>query len=121
MTKLVRITGSGFAKQGAIAPGHPVEFRHWQEVVDDFDFALESAAHSEEEEAVVDLWLEEPQSFMDKDDPIQRQGALRRATAGMGMARVTDLHRKTAAANWDQDFEEAKEHVASILSKLGNG
>lgn len=119
---IVRITGSGFAKQGSITQGHPVEFRHWKDVIEDYDFALESAVHSEEEEAVVNLWLEDPQSFQDKDIPSQHRGSMRRVvTGGLGPQRVDNMHQKTAAANWDQDFSEATEHVRSVLSNLGNG
>jgi hypothetical protein len=118
--KLFRITGSGFVKQGSITPGHPIEFRHWKEVVDDADFALESAVHSEEEEAVVELWLEDPQSFQVGEDMVQSP-AVRRVQAGNGLQRVSDVHHKQAAANWDQDHSEAVEHVRSVLSNLGNG
>lgn len=117
--RLIRITGSGFVKQGSVTPGHPIEFRHWKEIIDDADSMLESAAHSEEEEAVVELWLEDPQSFQQAEG-VGRSSAVRRVGAGQGLQRVGE-HHKQAAQNWDQDFEEAQTHVASLLGKLGNG
>jgi|SRR5271154_5256945 len=118
---LVRITGSGFVKNAAITDGHPVEFRHWKDVVEDCTFALESAVHSEEEEAVVELWLEDPASFMEQEDGAVKTASVRRVTAGMGLMRSTDVHQKQAAANFDHDFAEAQAHVASVLKNLGNG
>jgi len=118
--KLFRITGSGFVKQGSVTPGHPVEFRHWKEVIEDADFALESAVHSEEEEAVVELWLEDPQSFQEAEGMVQAS-AVRRVQAGNGLQRVGDVHHKQASQNWDNDFTEATAHVRSVLGNLGNG
>jgi hypothetical protein len=116
---IVRITGSGFVKTGAIADGHPVEFRHWQEVVDEADSFLESAAASEEEEAVVELWLEDPMSFQDQEETATRSirtgGMIRHADAfGRKQAVVRDT-------NWDQEFADAQAHVASVLKNIGNG
>lgn len=116
---LVRITGSGFAKQGSITNGHPVDFRHWQEVVREADDMIESAANDESEEAVVELWLEDPMSFQAAFN--EEAGIIR--TGGM-MQRVTQRAdgRKlaTATTGWDQDFADAQKHAASVLSKLGN-
>jgi hypothetical protein len=118
---LIRITGSGFVKQGSVTDGHPVEFRHWKDVVDDCDFALESAVHSEEEEAVVELWLEDPKSFMDEETSVNAP-TMRRVQAGLGMQRHDPMQHKVATTrNWDQDYSEATEHVRSVLSNLGNG
>lgn len=118
--RLVRITGSGFVKTGAIADGHPVEFRHWQEVVDECDRELEFAASSEEEEAVVELWLEDPMSFQDQDE-----AAPRSVRSGFSLLRHADnFGRKQAVVretNWDQEFADAQEHVAAVLKNLGNG
>jgi hypothetical protein len=116
-----RITGSGFVKNAAITEGHPVEFRHWKDVVEDCAFALESATHSEEEEAVVELWLEDPQSFMGQEDGAVKTASVRRVTAGMGLMRHGDMQKQAGARNWDQDFSEAQDHVASVLKNLGNG
>ncbi len=114
--RIVRITGSGFVKTGAVADGHPVEFRHWKDVVDECDRELESAASSEEEEAVVELWLEDPMSFQAEDaSPIRRTGGMIRSADNFG--RKQAVVRET---NWDQEFADAKEHAASVLSKLGN-
>lgn len=107
-------------KQGSVTPGHPIEFRHWQEVIDDADFALESAVHSEEEEGVVELWLEDPQSFQETEGMVQTP-AVRRVRAGNGLQRVGDVHHKQASQNWDNDFSEAQAHVAAVLGKVGNG
>lgn len=118
--KLARITGSGFVKRGSVTPGHPVESRHWKDVINDIDCELEAAVHSEEEQAVVDLWLEDPLSFQDKDIP--RSGATTMVrTGGMGLQRAGVQHKVAAAASWDQSFSDATSHVASVLSKLGNG
>lgn len=120
--RIVRITGSGFVKQGSVTPGHPVESRHWKDVVNDIDCELEAAVHSEEEEAVVDLWLEDPASFQEDTESVgHTASSMRVRTGGMGLQRVGDLHKTAAASNWDQDFSEAQAHVASVLSKLGNG
>lgn len=119
---LVRITGSGFVKNAAITDGHPVEFRHWKDVVDECDFALESAVSSEEEEAVVELWLEDPQSFMiDEEGAAVKTSSMRRVTGGMGLMRHGDIHQKQASSNFDKNFADAQAHVASVLKNLGNG
>ncbi len=123
--RIVRITGSGFVKTGSVTDGHPVEFRHWKEVVDEADNAIETAADQETEEAVVELWLEDPRSFMDEVNPSHTHtGSMvrRPQTGGLGLQRHGDPLRKTAAASdWDQDFADAKAHAASLLSNLGNG
>lgn len=120
--RIVRITGSGFVKQGSVTPGHPVESRHWKDVVNDIDCELEAAVHSEEEEAVVDLWLEDPQSFQEDTENVGHTASTMRVrTGGMGLQRVGDLHKTAAATSWDQDFSEAQAHVASVLKNLGNG
>ena len=117
---LIRITGSGFVKTGSITDGHPVEFRHWKEVVDEFDNELEFAASSEEEQAVVDLWLEDPQSFQNEFDAgqvaIQRTGSMIRSADNFGRKQAV-----VRGANWDQEFADAQAHAASVLGKLGNG
>jgi MarR-like DNA-binding transcriptional regulator SgrR of sgrS sRNA len=112
MVKIVRITGSGFVKTGAITSGHPVEFRHWKEVVAEADFELESAAHQETEEAAIEQWLENPQDFVDSE------------VKTASIRRVDNFSRTRTAApqqNWDADFADAQAHVAGILGKLGNG
>jgi hypothetical protein len=109
-----------FRKTAATMQGQPVEFRHWKDVVEDYDFALQSAASSEEEEAVVDLWLEDPQSFMDEDVPA-RGGVRLARSGGVGLQRSGETQHKTAAAtNWDDEFENARTHASSILKNLGN-
>lgn len=120
MFRIVRITGSGFVKQGSVMPGHPVEFRHWKDVVDECDFALESAVSSEEEEAVVELWLEDPQSFMiDEEGAAVKTSSMRRVTGGMGLMRHGDIHQKQASSNFDKDLEDMKNHVTSVLANMG--
>jgi len=116
---IVRITGSGFVKTGSVTDGHPVEFRHWKDVVDEADSFLESAAASEEEEAVVELWLEDPMSFQDQEESGQRMirtgGMIRHAdTFGRKQAVIRE-------SNWDREFADAQAHAASVLNKLGNG
>ena len=123
--RLVRITGSGFVKTGAITDGHPVEFRHWEEVVDTADAFLESAVNSEDEEAVVELWLEDPMSFQAYfDEEAAGEGIVKQRTAG-SMVRLADgFGRKQAAprqTNWDQEFADAQAHARSVMAKLGNG
>src|SRR5271170_2391535 len=106
---LFRITGS-------TTNGHAVEFRHWKDVVDEADNFLEFAANSEEEEAVVELWLEDPMSFQTEDATTgeQRTGGIRRADNFV-------RGKQAAKANWDQEFADAQSHVASVLKNLGNG
>jgi len=106
---LFRITGS-------TTNGHAVEFRHWKDVVDEADNFLEFAANSEEEEAVVELWLEDPMSFQTEDvtTGVQRTGGIRRADNFV-------RGKQAAKANWDQEFADAQSHVASVLKNLGNG
>jgi len=116
---LVRITGSGFVKTGSITDGHPVEFRHWKDVVEDAESFLESAAHSEEEEAVVELWLEDPMSFQQFfETPTERAehvGLIRRADrTGAKTASVP-------AETWEESMSAAKTHINSMLANLGNG
>jgi hypothetical protein len=115
--KLVRITGSGFVKTGAITEGHPVAFRHWQEVVDEAENALDAAAEAEDEE-LCDYWLENPLLFNGGDTV---EGGLKRGS----MVRTADnFGRKQAVirqTSWDQEFSDAQAHVASVLKNLGNG
>jgi hypothetical protein len=122
---IVRIAGSGFVKTGSVQEGAPVEFRHWKEVVDEADNVIEAAADQETEEAVVDLWLEDPRSFMDEINPshVHTGSMVRRLqTGGMGLQHHSDPRQKTAAASdWDQDFADAKTHATALLSNLGNG
>jgi hypothetical protein len=115
--KLVRITGSGFVKTGAITEGHPVEFRHWQEVVDDAETTLDAAAESEDDEMFVDYWLENPQLFNggDTEATPMRPGMIRAAD---NFGRKQAVIRQTS---WDQEFSDAQAHVASVLKNLGNG
>jgi hypothetical protein len=118
--KILRITGSGFVKTGAITDGHPVAFRHWQEVVDECDRELEFAASSDEEEAVVELWLEDPMSFQTEEDaPVQ--GLLRRGMINRADNFVRGKQAARSETNWDREFADAQLHAASVLSKLGNG
>jgi hypothetical protein len=129
---LVRITGSGFVKTGSVTDGHPVEFRHWKEVVDSAEDYLESAASSDEEEAVVELWLEDPMSFQAYFDeesgeatPMGPGVARVHRTAGSMIRSADPFGRKTGvvktATNWDQEFADAQAHAKSVMAKLGNG
>lgn len=107
--------------------GASVEFRHWKEVVDDADNAIEAASDQETEEAVCELWLEDPRSFMEDvtiNPSTRTAGSMvrRQATGGLGLQRFNDPRQKTAAStDWDQEFKDAQKHVASVLSNLGNG
>jgi len=126
---LRRITGlsyANFAKTGAMMETAPVSNQPWREFVDGFDNDLEAAALSESEEAVVDLWLEDPMSFMDTEiNPEHTHvGSMMRrvATGGMGLQRSGDPTHKTASStDWDDEFANAKAHAASVLANLGNG
>jgi hypothetical protein len=124
---ILRITGSGFVKTGSVTDGHPIEFRHWKDVVDNADSFLESAVNSEEEEAVVELWLEDPMSFQHFEDEATPMGpgvARINRTAGSMIRSADPFGRKQAVVretNWDQEFADAQKHAASVLSKLGNG
>jgi len=114
-----------FRKTGATQEGVPVEFRHWREVVDEIDQELEAASLNESEEAVVDLWLEDPLSFQEGTVNPSRThtGSMvrRLQTGGGGLRRAGDPMAKTASASdWDQEFADAKAHAASVLSNLGN-
>lgn len=115
-----------FRKTGATQEGVAVEFRHWKEVVDEIDSELEAASLSESEESVVDLWLEDPLSFQEGEVNPSRThtGSMvrRLQTGGSGLHRFADARQKTASAGdgWDQEFEDAKKHAASVLSNLGN-
>ncbi len=117
-----------FRKTGATTQGAPVEFRHWKEVVDEFDRELEAAVLNESEEAVVDLWLEDPHSFMEGEvSPSQAHtgSMVRRIQAGgTGLQRYGHqgaMAKTAVSTDWDDEFAEAKAHVASVLSNLGNG
>jgi hypothetical protein len=123
---LIRITGSGFVKTGSITDGHPVEFRHWQEVVDEADSAIEVAADQDTEEAVVELWLEDPMSFQqfEEDATPMGPGARVNRTAGSMIRSADPFGRKQAVVretNWDQEFADAQAHAASVMKNLGNG
>ena len=125
---IVRITGSGFVKTGSVTDGHPVEFRHWKEVVDSADSFLESAAASEDEEAVVELWLEDPMSFQAYfDEEGAEAGVPQVRTAGSMVRRADQFGSKRATpkgpgkTNWDQEFADAQAHARSVMAKLGNG
>ena len=119
--RLVRITGSGFVKTGAVTEGHPVQFRHWQDVVNEADFELQSAANDETEEAAVEMWLEDPMSFQayfnEEDEatvPAQKTAMFRRADQ-----RGANYERKTASSSWDREFADAQAHARSVLANLG--
>jgi len=129
---IVRITGSGFVKTGSVTDGHPVEFRHWKEVVDSAEDFLESAATSEDEEAVVELWLEDPMSFQayfDEENgeatPMGPGVARVNRTAGSMIRSADPFGRKQAVVrqetNWDKEFADAQAHAKSVMAKLGNG
>lgn len=122
--KLFRFTGSGFAKMGSVTDGHPVEFRHWKDVVDEAENFLEFAAHSEEEEAVVELWLEDPMSFQQADPEATPMGPDVNRTAGSMIRSADNFGRKRAVIGkritWDEEFSDAQSHVASVLKNLGN-
>jgi hypothetical protein len=115
-----------FRKTGATQQAAPVEFRHWKEVVDEFDQELEAASLNESEEAVVDLWLEDPLSFQEgtTNPSHAHTGSMvrRLQTGGSGLRRASDAMAKTASAGegWDQEFADAQAHVASVLKNLGN-
>jgi hypothetical protein len=125
--KIFRITGSSFVKTGSVTDGHPVEFRHWQEVVDEAENFLESAVNSEEEEAVVELWLEDPMSFQayfNNEEGATPMGPGVSRTAGSMVRHADAFGRKQAVVretNWDEEFADAKAHAASVLKNLGNG
>jgi hypothetical protein len=117
MSKFIKI-----ARHGAPSP---VEHHAWRELLDDFDQRLEAVASSEEEEAVVDLWLEEPRSFMEglENSPegnVQASAVRRVRTGGMGLQRHNPMARVASATSWDQEFADAKNHADSVLKKLGN-
>jgi len=115
-----------FRKTGATQDGIPVEFRHWREVVDEIDSELEAAALNESEEAVVDLWLEDPLSFQEGEVNPSRThtGSMvrRMQTGGSGLHRHGDasMQKTASASDWDQEFADAKAHAASVLNNLGN-
>src|SRR5271154_4812899 len=112
-----------FRKNGAVQQASPVTFQPWRELVDGFDSDLEAAALSESEEAVVDLWLEDPMSFMDTEvnpEHAHTGSMMRRvATGGMGLQRMVNQHKTASSTNWDDEFASAKAHAASVLSQLG--
>lgn len=113
-----------FRKTGATQEAVAVTQHPWREFVDDFDRELEAASLNESEEAVVDLWLEDPMSFQQPDEAtpssVHTSSMIRRAgTGGMGLQRVGAMHKTAAATNWDDEFASAKAHAASVLSQLG--
>lgn len=116
--RLVRITGSGFAKTGSITDGHPVEFRHWQDVVDEAETELVAAANEETEEAVVELWLEDPTSFQENlenpQERAERVGMVHRADrVGAKYAR------QAPQEDWNQEYANAQAHARSVLANMG--
>ena|ERR1035437_2125556 len=120
---VVRIVSGGMSKTAAAILSEPINHRDWKEVVDDFDSTLEFAAHSEEDEAVVDLWLEDPHSFMGETDTSAHTGSMvrRMQTGGQGLQRSGEMAKTASASNWDQEFANAQSHAASVLKNLGNG
>ncbi len=113
-----------FRKNGAVQEAIAVTNHPWREFVDEFDTELESAALAESEEAVVDLWLEDPMSFMDNTEVNPEHahtGSMMRrvATGGMGLQRMVNQHKTASSTNWDDEFANAKAHAASVLSQLG--
>jgi hypothetical protein len=111
-----------WVKTAGAVKSEPINHRPWQELVDDFDGTLEFAAAQETEEAIVDLWLEDPRSFMDGDvDPVEQRSAARLVkTGGNGWQRPDVAMSRTASARFDQEFADAKAHADSVLKKLGN-
>jgi len=119
---LIRITSSGFVKTGSVTDGHAVEFRHWKEVVDEAENFLESATDSEEEEAVVELWLEDPMSFQTAFNEEEGVTPNVRRTTGSMIRNVDNFGRKQAVVrttNWDQEVDNVRNHVASVLGNMG--
>ena len=115
-----------FRITSSVTDGHPVEFRHWKEVVDEAENFLESANTSAEEEAVVELWLEDPMSFQaafDEEEGATPMGPGTQRTAGSMLRRADNFGSKQAVVrttNWDQEFADAQAHAASVLKNLGN-
>ena len=99
-------------KTGSTTHTAPLGGRHWREVVDEMDSQLREAADSMAEEAVCDLWLEDPSAFMGGREPEdQRSPMIRRVKVG-GLGRAADLARR---ASWDRDFADAQEHARALL------
>lgn len=105
-------------KTGATTKAAPLGASRWREVLDEADALLAAAADSLEDEAVCDLWLEEPMSFMAGWEQPEHQAQspmIRRVKVG-GARRSNDLVRQAA---WDQDFKDAQEHARRLLGGLG--
>jgi hypothetical protein len=111
-------------KTGSAIQSAPISHRSWREVIDEFDIKLESIVDEVNEESVVELWLEDPRSFMEGE--INPGHALtgsmirRPQTGGAGLQRYTSMAKQAAVSGWDQEFAEAKSHADSILKQLGN-
>ena len=100
-----------------------VQYR-WRETVDDFDRTLEAACNEETEEAVVDLWLEYPESFMrglgaSPEGEVQLSAIRRVKTGGTGLQRHDPMAKIASASNWDQEFADAQKHAADVLQQMG--
>ena len=108
-------------KTGAAIQSAPISHRNWREVIDEFDIKLESIVDEVNEESVVELWLEDPRSFMEGEiNPSHTGSMIRRPqTGGTGLQRYNPMAKQAAVSGWDQEFAEAKSHADSILSQLG--
>jgi len=112
-------------KTAGAVQSDPINYRHWRELVDEFDFQIEYAASQETEEAVVDLWLEDPKSFMQgleasPEGGVQPSAIRRIKTGGTGLQRYNPMAKAASVSAWDQEFTDAKNHADEVLRKLGN-
>lgn len=70
-------------KTGSAIQSAPISHRNWREVIDEFDIKLESIVDEVNEESVVELWLEDPRSFMEGEiNPSHTGSMIRRPQTG---------------------------------------
>ena len=97
----------------------------WQKSVDEFDLHLNEIVDQESDDAVVELWLEDPRSFLLGVEPSvdgEISPVVRRVkTGGLGLRRYDPMAKVAASNNWDEEFEDARKHAAQVLSNIGNG
>ena len=109
------------AKKGVLPA--PVPYRPWQESVDEFDLHLNEIVDQESDNAVVELWLEDPRSFLVGVEPSvdgEISPVVRRVkVGGLGLRRYDPMSKVAASNSWDEEFQDAKNHAAQVLSSIG--
>jgi hypothetical protein len=118
-----KISKKAFQRFGVSEAGQR-ETAGWRALVDQFEshvaFIVGEDCYSGDVSVLVEMWLENPQSFMlNEDGSVNRTGRLR--TGGDGLHRHDPLqHKQASESGWHSDVREVTSHVNNLLASLGN-